>query len=200
MLWEYNISNQIKEYELRHNPVIITVNEFTEETAKEFRNKVALAHNTGQKVIPVIIDSYGGEVNSLLSMVSTIRNAKLPIATIVQGKAMSCGAALLTFGTNGYRFIDQDATVMVHDVTAGAFGKTEDIVARAENTKRLSDKIFKMMARNCGKNDEFFLDMLKERDHVDIFLEPEEAIDIGMADHKRVPSISVNINVDIKFT
>lgn len=200
MLWEYNISNQIKEYELRHNPVIITVNEFTEETAKEFRNKVALAHNTGQKVIPVIIDSYGGEVNSLLSMVSTIRNAKLPIATIVQGKAMSCGAALLTFGTNGYRFIDQDATVMVHDVTAGAFGKTEDIVARAENTKRLSDKIFKMMARNCGKNDEFFLDMLKERDHVDIFLEPEEAIDIGMADHKRVPSISVNISVDIKFT
>jgi len=200
MLWEYNISNQIKEYELRHNPVIITVNEFTEETAKEFRNKVALAHNTGQKVIPVIIDSYGGEVNSLLSMVSSIRNAKLPIATIVQGKAMSCGAALLTFGTNGYRFIDQDATVMVHDVTAGAFGKTEDIVARAENTKRLSDKIFKMMARNCGKNDEFFLDMLKERDHVDIFLEPEEAIDIGMADHKRVPSISVNISVDIKFT
>ena len=200
MLWEYNISNQIKEYELRHNPVIITVNEFTEETAKEFRNKVALAHNTGQKVIPVIIDSYGGEVNSLLSMVSTIRNAKLPIATIVQGKAMSCGAALLTFGTNGYRFIDQDATVMVHDVTAGAFGKTEDIVARAENTKRLSDKIFKMMARNCGKNDEFFLDMLKERDHVDVFLEPEEAIDIGMADHKRVPSISVNISVDIKFT
>ena len=32
------------------------------DSAKKFQNDIALAHNTGQKVIPVVIDSYGGQV------------------------------------------------------------------------------------------------------------------------------------------
>ena len=75
-------SKEVKEFELHHNPVIVTVNKFDEESAKEFRTKVAMAHNTGQKIIPVIIDSYGGQVYSLMSMISTIKNSELPIATI----------------------------------------------------------------------------------------------------------------------
>tara|TARA_R110002153_G_scaffold16136_3_gene57099 strand:- start:13994 stop:14596 length:603 start_codon:yes stop_codon:yes gene_type:complete len=199
MLWEYKISNQIKEYELRHDPVIITVNEFTEESSKAFRSKVALAHNTGQKVIPVIIDSFGGEVVALMSMISTIEQSKLPVATIVEGKAMSCGAALLAFGTEGYRFVDQHATVMIHDISGGVIGKVDDMIAKAENARRLNDKIYKMMARQCGKNDTYFLDELDKKKHADWYLEADECIEIGLAQFKRVPSMSVSVDVDIKF-
>ena len=132
MLWKYNIAPEVKEFELHHNPVIVTVNKFDEDSAKEFRTKVAMAHNTGQKIIPVIIDSYGGQVYSLMSMISTIKNSELPIATIVEGKAMSCGAILLSFGTEGYRFVDKDATVMIHDVSSGQLGKVEEVVAEGE--------------------------------------------------------------------
>jgi ATP-dependent protease ClpP protease subunit len=36
-----------------------------------------------------------------MSMISAIKDAELPVATIVEGKAMSCGAILFSFGEEG---------------------------------------------------------------------------------------------------
>ena len=60
MKWTTKISPLIKEVELRKSPVIIRVNKFDDDHAKKFSDQIAQAHNTGQKVIPVIVDSYGG--------------------------------------------------------------------------------------------------------------------------------------------
>ena len=106
-----DVSHLIKEVELRNDPVVITVNEFTEESANEFAALVSAAQNTGQKVIPVIIDSYGGQAYSLLSMIGTIKSSSVPIATIIKGKAMSCGALLASFGEEGLRFMDRDSVL-----------------------------------------------------------------------------------------
>ena len=54
MYWKSNVDPKIKDMELNHSPVIIRVNKFSEDSAKEFSNKMSLAHNTGQKVIPIV--------------------------------------------------------------------------------------------------------------------------------------------------
>ena len=108
-----NISRKIKELEMRVAPVIITVRDFDEENANSFIKEIGLAHNTGQPIIPVVIDSYGGDVYALNRMIDAIKHSELPVATIVEGKAMSCGAILMTFGTKGYRYCNSDATVMM---------------------------------------------------------------------------------------
>jgi len=95
MHWTTHVDPKVKEIELRKQPIIIRVNKFNEESAKKFAQEMAAAHNTGQKVIPVVIDSYGGQVYSLMSMISAIRHAEIPVATIVEGKAMSCGALIM---------------------------------------------------------------------------------------------------------
>ena len=105
-----------------------------------FLSLINKAQNSGQPVIPVIIDSYGGQVYSLMSMISDIKHSKIPVATIVQGKAMSCGAILFSFGTEGYRYMDPDATLMIHDVSSMEIGKVEEIKASAEETERLNQK------------------------------------------------------------
>jgi len=110
MLWKRTLDRNIKTVELRSNPVIIRVNNFNEKSAKEFAVEIAKAHNTGQSIIPVIIDSYGGEVYSLMSMIASIKSSEIPIATIVEGKAMSCGVILFSCGTEGHRYITEDAT------------------------------------------------------------------------------------------
>ena len=127
MKWTTSISGLLKEVELRKNPVIVRVNKFDEKSVKEFQTSIAMAHNTGQKVIPIVIDSYGGEVYSLMAMISAIKHAEIPIATIVEGKAMSCGAILFSFGEEGMRFMDPNATVMIHDVSSGQLGKVEEV-------------------------------------------------------------------------
>ena len=199
MLWKYNVAKEVKEFELHHTPIIITVNKFDEDSAKEFRSKVAMAHNTGQKIIPVVIDSYGGQVYSLMSMISTIKNSELPVATIVEGKAMSCGAILLSFGSEGYRFVDKDATVMIHDVSSSHFGKSEEVVASAKETERLNEIVYKMMAQNCGKKDDYFLKLVDKKKHADWFLDADECVKHGIVNHIRVPEISVNVDVAIDF-
>ena len=101
-----NASPLLKEYTLKDGfPVVIRVRNFNEVAARDFTNQMTKAHNTGQPIIPVIIDSYGGAVYSLMSMISDVRSSKLPVATFIQGKAMSCGAIFSTFGTKGLSLI-----------------------------------------------------------------------------------------------
>ena len=199
MKWTTHISPLIKEVELRKNPVIIRVNKFDEESAKKFSQEVAQAHNTGQKIIPVVIDSYGGQGYSLMSMISAIKNAELPIATIVEGKAMSCGAILFSFGEQGYRFMDPDATVMIHDVSSMDMGKVEELKAGAAEADRLNNIVYTMMAQNCGKKDDYFMKIVDKKKHADWFLDANETKKHGLANHLRIPKINIQVSVNIDF-
>jgi len=193
------ISPLIKEIELRKNPVIVRVNKFDEKSAKEFHQQMAQAHNTGQDIIPVVIDSYGGQVYSLMSMIAAIKNADLPVATIIEGKAMSCGAILFSFGDEGRRYMDPHATLMIHDVSSSEYGKVEEIKASAEETERLNQIVYKMMAKNCGHSDDYFLELVHEKGHADWFLDAKDAKKHGLANHLRLPTLEIDIGVKIKL-
>lgn len=193
------VSPVVKEVELRSAPVIIRVNEFDKDSAKEFSAQMSLAQSTGQPVIPIIIDSYGGQVYSLMSMIGNIKASRVPVATIVEGKAMSCGAILFSFGGQGYRFVDPDATIMIHDVSSGAIGKIEDVKADSKEAERLNQKVYKMMAANCGKSPDYFLDIIHEKSHADWYLDADEAISHGLANHKRLPEMKITVDVKYKF-
>lgn len=193
-----DVSHHIKAVELRVDPVIIRVNKFDEESAKEFTELMSRAQNTGQSVIPVVIDSYGGQVYALMTMIGAIRNSKIPVATIVEGKAMSCGALLFSFGAEGMRYMDADATLMIHDVSSFAFGKVEDIKADAKEVDRLNKKVYEMMARNCGKPSDYFLKLVHERGHADWYLDGQEAKSHNIANELRLPTLTCK--VDLKYT
>ena len=197
MKFTTKISPLIKEIELRKSPVIIRVNKFNEETAKDFHQQIAQAHNTGQTVIPVVIDSYGGQVYALMAMIAAIKDAEIPVATIVEGKAMSCGAVLLSFGEEGMRFADPNATIMIHDVSSGTFGKIEELKADVKEAERLDTKIYTMMARNCGKKDDYFKKKVFNKKHADWFMGAEEAKKHGMVNHLRLPSMRIDVSVSI---
>jgi ATP-dependent Clp protease protease subunit len=199
MIWKTEFSPLLKDFELKMQPVIIRVNKFDEKSAQDFTSKMAAAHSTGQKVIPVVIDSYGGQVYSLLSMVGCIRSSELPVATIVEGKAMSCGAVLLSCGEDGMRFADPDATIMIHDVSSGGRGKIEELKADVAEAERLDEKIFTLMARNCGKKDDFFKKKVFNKKHADWFMDAQEAKKHGLVNHLRVPKITIKVGVDIDF-
>jgi ATP-dependent Clp protease, protease subunit len=193
------ISPLVKEIELRQDPVIITVNEFNEESANEFSTLMSAAQNTGQKVVPVVIDSFGGQVYSLLSMISSIKSSTVPVATIVKGKAMSCGALLASFGEEGLRFMDKDSTIMIHDVSSYAFGKIEELKSDVREAERLNTKVYTMMARNCGKPDDYFVKLIHDKGHADWFLDAEEAKEHNIVQQLRVPNLKGTVSVNIEL-
>ena len=195
----YKRSSLLKDAELRTAPVIIRVDKFTPEAAKTFAAEMESAHNTGQPVIPIVIDSYGGQVYSLMAMISEIENSELPVATIVQGKAMSCGAILSTFGADNMRFMDPNATVMIHDVSSMAWGKIEELKSSTEEASRLNEIVFQMMAKNCGKNKDYFLDIVHEKGHADWFLDADECVKHNIVQHLRLPKLKINFDVKMEF-
>jgi len=199
MLWKTEFSSLLKDFELKHQPVIIRVNSFDEKAARDFNSKMAAAQSTGQKVVPVVIDSYGGQVYSLMSMISAIKSSEIPVATIVEGKAMSCGAVLLSFGEQGMRFADEDATILIQDVSSGGRGTIEELKADVAEADRLDEKIFTMMARNCGKKDDYFKKKVFNKKHADWFMDAQEAKRHGLVNHIRVPKMTVKVDVDIDF-
>ena len=186
------------EKELKEDlPIVIRVKEFDESAAEEFSVKMSKAQNTGQPIVPVIIDSYGGHVYSLLSMISDIKHSKIPVATIIQGKAMSCGAFLFSHGTEGHRYMDPDAIIMIHEVSSMNWGKIEEIKASTAQTEYLNQKVFKMLAKNCKHPEEYFLEIIHEKSHADWYLDIDEALEHNLANHRHVPTLK--ISVDVKF-
>jgi len=180
-------------------PVVIRVRKFDEGSAKAFSDEMSRAQNSGQPLVPIIIDSYGGQVYSLMSMISDIKHSKVKVATIAQGKAMSCGAVLFSFGAEGHRYMDPDATLMIHDVSSMGWGKVEEIKADAKEVERLNQKIYRMMAINCGQDEEYFLDIVHQKGHADWFLDAEECQKHKMANHLHVPTLKISVNIKFNF-
>lgn len=179
-------------------PRVPQIQTFDEDGAKLFREEMSIAHRSGQAIIPVIIDSYGGDPYSLLSMVDTIRSSKVPVATIIQGKAMSCGAVLFSCGTDGYRFIAPNATIMVHDVNAGGdeiSKKTEEFRADAKETHRLNKKLYSILDKNCGQPPGTFWGLVHDRGRVDWYIAPREAVRLNLANHIKVPTFRTTVTV-----
>ena len=197
----YTPSAMLKEVKFRSEnlPVVIRVNKFDEKAAEDFSKAVARAQNTGQPVLPVIIDSYGGQVYSLMSMISDIQHSRMPVATIVQGKAMSCGAILFSFGAEGMRYMDPDSTLMIHDVSSMDMGKVEELKAGAAEADRLNQIVYKMMAQNCGKAEDYFMKIVDKKKHADWFLDAKQSKRHGLTNHLRVPKFNISVSVNIDF-
>jgi len=195
----FNRSKLLKDAELRYAPVVIRVEKFTPESALKFQEKMELAHNTGQPVIPIVIDSYGGQVYSLMAMIAQIKSSEIPVATIIEGKAMSCGAILATFGQKDMRYMDPNATVMIHDVSSMAWGKIEELKSSTDEAARLNTIVFQMMAKNCGKKKNYFLDIVHDKGHSDWYLDADECVSHNIVQHLELPQLKVDIEVNFEF-
>lgn len=186
-----------KHVELIDHPVILRVNKFDEETVKLFHDNLIEAQNTGQPVCPVIIDSYGGQIYSLLEIISQIENCKIPVATIVEGKAMSAGAILFGFGQK--RYMTKNATLMLHDVSSFLHGKVEEIKADAKEIERLNKLIFTKLAKNLNKKPNYFLDILHQKSHAEWYLTAQEAKKHNICTHIGTPELKIEVSVNYYF-
>ena len=186
-----------KHEELLDQPVIVTVNSFDDDGVKNFRKAMEKAHHTGQTVIPILIDSYGGSVYGCLDMISNLKKSSLPVHTIITGKAMSAGAIL--FGMGKTRWMSEHATIMLHDASMGTEGKTEEIKSDANELERLNKLIFKLVAQNCGQPEDYFEKIVHQKGHADWYLTSKEAKKHKLCTHIGIPELSVKVSVSYNF-
>ena len=132
------------------------------------------------KDITIYINSPGGEVMAGLAIANTMNYIKCDIRTVSMGMSASMGAFLLSQGTPGKRCALEDAQIMIHEVSSETQGKKHDMKRSFEHTERLNDKLMTKMAKRC--NDDWDAEKLAKLCEEDIWLEPEEALAMGLID------------------
>lgn len=174
--------------------------EFSEEMAEDFANAFHAAENTGQEIIPVLIDSYGGDIYSLMSMIDVIQGSSVPVATIVTGKAMSAGAVLLTCGGKGLRFAGPNATIMIHSAwETGLSGNADEVKVGADELMRLNKHLLELMSKNCGHDKDYFHKVMAQKKNTDWFIQAKEALKHKIVNEIRIPEFHVEVSMTTKF-
>jgi ATP-dependent Clp protease protease subunit len=181
-------------------PLIRLNKAFNYEMVEHFNKEFNEALSLDPKVIPVVIDSYGGEVYCLLELIALFQSSPVPIATICNGKAMSCGAMLFMFGHPGLRFMSEHATLMIHEVSSISFGKVEEMKSDAAETDRLNKLIFNLAARHVGKKDSYFLDLIHSKHHSEVYLNAKDCKKHNICNHIGVPELITHVTVNQTFS
>jgi len=182
-------------------PQVVQVRgEFNEESAEEFANAFHTAEGTGQGIVPIVIDSYGGDIYALLSMIDIIQASSVPVATIVMGKAMSAGAVLASCGTEGLRFASPHSTIMIHSAwEAGISGNADEVKVNAEELMRLNRKVLEILSVNCGHPKDYVHKIMNAKKNTDWFLSPREAKRHNIVNEIRIPEFHLEIISKVEF-
>lgn len=175
----------------------IWVTKFDEDHAQKFRKQVLEASKSDpNKPVLIYIDSYGGYVDALAKMIETLDEIPNPVVTVCMGKAMSCGAMLLSHGD--VRFLGRHSRIMIHEVSSGTFGNVQDMKEDTKETVRLNEYFMGQLARNCGfKNYEEFRAVIKEQDGRDRYLVGNDALKFGIVDAIGLPKVTGRVIYEI---
>lgn len=168
----------------------IWVNDFTEESARDFRDSIMeVSRMDSSRPIVIYIDSYGGQVDALASMIETMEQVPNPFVTVACGKAMSCGAILLSHGD--IRFCGRHSRIMIHEVSGSTGGDVHDMHADAIEAKRLNTYFMGLLAKNCKIKGGYdtLRKLIKSRDGRDNFLTAEQAKEFGVVDVVGMPKV-----------
>jgi len=183
----------LSEVKFPEHDLFVVVNKFESYTLKDFMSACQKVIQTGMDFLPIIVDSYGGEIYTLLGMIDFLQNCGVKVITICEAKAMSCGALLFSCGDE--RYMGQTATVMIHEVSTWFYGKNVELQNEAKEVERLNDLVFGILDKNTKQKKGFWWDKVQKNKNTDLFLTSKQAKTHGLATHVGIPYIETKVDV-----
>lgn len=128
--------------------------------------------------IYLFINSNGGNAYDAFALGDVILTSKTPVHTVALGWCMSAGLLIYLFGDK--RFVGNYSTLMYHDVSTWASGKTEYVRQELKEMERLSDIFTKLIVCSSA------VELKTLRSYIDRkaewYITPEQAIELKLAD------------------
>lgn len=137
-----------------------------------------LENQDSNKDIIFYINSPGGSAYDALAIYDTMQYVKSDIQTVGIGVQASAAAFLLSSGTKGKRLLLPNATVMIHQPSAGTRGKVTDMEIDLKEGLRLKKLLNQIMAKNTGQK----LSRIEADVDRDFWLSASEAKAYGLVD------------------
>lgn len=126
--------------------------------------------------IKVMINSGGGDVQVMLTIIKTMKISKTPIYTICFSSAMSAAAEILA--ARHKRYALPGTCVMVHSGSCSYGGTME----QAESCKKYVDALTKRATEEFCENTKINAKTLKKKGASDWYMSEDEALENGVID------------------
>ena len=133
--------------------------------------------NYERKPIHIYINSNGGDVYDMWSLIDIMLNSKTPIYTYCTGYAMSAAFNIFLAGTK--RFISEHATLMYHQISCWRSGKYQDLVENRIEIDIIQANIEDYIKSRCSIKSEMLNDNRVHKKNW--YIHPNEAIALGVA-------------------
>jgi ATP-dependent Clp protease protease subunit len=146
------------------------------------------------KDISLYINSPGGSVTALLGIYDTMQYIRPDVSTTCLGWAASAAAVILAAGATGKRYALPHSTVLLHQPSGGAQGRSADIDIQAREILRQRALVDEILARHTGQPVER---IARDTDR-DFILDAERALEYGLvdeilADRRAVPVLGATV-------
>lgn len=133
-----------------------------------------------RKPITVFIDSPGGSVEVLYSIIKAMKVSKTVIRTINYCTCFSAASEILAAGTKGYRYCMPGSIVMCHSGSMQIGGTMGNVEATKKWCDALCKRCTNMFLENTGMDAKIY--KKKTGTNSDWYLFEDEAVEYGIAD------------------
>ena len=130
--------------------------------------------------IKMIINSPGGEMDSMFALVDTMKGSKIPVHTYGLGEISSAGLFTFIAGQKGKRFVTRNTTIMSHQYFAGVLGKEHEIMGTYKHFNLSSKRLMEHVKLCTGLKETQIKKYLLTP--TDVYLSAKEAVKLGIAD------------------
>ena len=137
---------------------------------------------TTYKPIEMWISTWGGVAMDMFSIYDAMRLIRedCDIETVAMGKVMSAGVLLLATGTKGRRKIGKNCRIMMHSVIGGHSGNIHNLENEMEEVRWIQDQHIRCMVDETDMSEKYLRKLLGRK--VNVYLNAEEAVELGIAD------------------
>lgn len=124
-------------------------------------DNIVTAHNLCLDEIPIYlhINSFGGSLFDAMTAIDAIQSCKVPVYTVIEGATASAGTLMSVVGTK--RYMRPNAYMLIHQLSAGSWGKMAELEDEFENNKVLMDKIKNIYREHAAIPKKELADILK---------------------------------------
>jgi len=132
------------------------------------------------KQIKMIINSYGGAVDSAFALIDTMKGSPIPIFTYGLGCIASCGLLTFIAGKKGNRYITRNTSILSHQFSWGSFGKEHELFASVKEYNNTHKRMVEHYQKCTGMKEKDIKKYLLPPE--DVWLTAKEAVKYGIAD------------------
>jgi len=178
---DFNASDRV-DLKLLENSVHFLSGEIDDENINECIKWIVYENfDAREKTLTLYINSTCGDLYSALALIDVMKSSGHPIRTITVGSAMSAAFLIAASGTNGERYAGKNATFMCHQFTENTEGKYHDLKATMKGNEMSNEMMVAVLKEATGLAPSVIKKKLLPAS--DVYLTPQEAIDIGIVDH-----------------